>query len=385
MKGKRWCAAALSLLLAAVCPVSAAAEESGSPELGITAEAYILVEATTGRVLAGKNVDEPLPIASTTKILTALLTLEQADLYGYFTVDPDAIRVEGSSMGLQEGDQANLYSLAAGMLLASGNDAANAAAVKIAGSLPAFAERMNERAAAIGMENSHFVTPSGLHDEEHYSTAADMALLGRVALQNEAFAEICGSTSMKLRYGNPPFDRWLANHNKLLQYFPGCIGIKTGFTKKAGRTLVSAAERDGVTLVCVTLNDPNDWNDHARLYEYGFGQVTPCAIPVDTAQLRLDVVGGLADSVGVQALGETLGCVTAEQIPELTQTVCMAPFRYAPLQAGDAVGEIVHYYRGFEVARTVLVAAESVALDTTPPKQGLWDRIRGFFEEHFGG
>lgn len=384
MRGKLWCATALCLLLSSAWPMLAqGVSASDDPELGISAEAYILVEATTGRVLAGRETEKQLPIASTTKILTALIALEQSDINTYFTVDPTAIRVEGSSMGLQEGDQANLYSLAAGMLLASGNDAANAAAVRIAGSLEAFSGQMNRRAVEIGMEQSHFVTPSGLHDEEHYSTAADMALLGRTALQNKLFAELCRQSSMKLSYGNPPFDRWLKNHNKLLTTLPGCIGIKTGFTQKAGRTLVSAAERNGVTLVCVTLDASNDWEDHAKLYEYGFGQVTLEPIPVDTSAFHLRVVGGVGDTAAVRPLGETLACVTAEQLPRVTVKVYLEPFCYAPLREGEAVGEMVHYYDGFEVARTVLVAAESIELDAAPPKSHLWENIRDFFKEYF--
>ena len=384
---KRHFAAVAAALLSCLClwPGRAAADETAAvsgDSLGVRAEAYILVEATTGRVLAGENTQERLPIASITKILTALITLEQPGLEEYFTVDANAIRVEGSSMGLREGDQASLYSLAAGMLLTSGNDAANAAAVRIAGSLSAFAQQMNARAAEIGMVNSHFVTPSGLHDDEHYSTAEDMALLGRVALQNELFAELCSQTSLKLRYGNPPFDRWLENHNKLLKYFPGCIGIKTGYTKKAGRTLVSAAQRDGVTLVCVTLNDPNDWNDHGRLYEYGFSQVTPTSIAVETEGLSLPVVGGISDTVAVRALGETLACVTAEQEPELTQTILLPRFGYAPIREGDVVGEIVHFYHGFEAARTTLVAADDVA-QAALPAENFWRGLGEFVEEHF--
>ena len=198
-------------------------------------------------------------------------------------------------MGLREGDSVSLNGLATGMLLASGNDAANAAAVKIAGSIEKFSGLMNQKAKELGMENSHFVTPSGLPNDDHYSTAADMALLARHALQNERFAAICTKSSAKLSFGNPPFDRWLYNHNRLLEDYPGCIGIKTGFTKKAGRCLVSAARRDGVTLICVTLSDPNDWRDHAALLDTGFAQTEKRELSVSTQDISLDVVGGMQD------------------------------------------------------------------------------------------
>lgn len=359
-------------------------EEEAVPvfSAGASAKSYILVEATTGRVLAEKNAEVRMPIASTTKIMTALLALEQPDTESYFTVDPKAILVEGTSMGLRAGDQVNLSCLAYGMLLSSGNDAANTAAVRIAGSVEKFADCMNQKAQELGMVNSHFVTPSGLHDEEHYSTAADMAVLARYALQNPKFAMVCAQSKAKLNFGNPPFGRWLSNHNRLLSEYPGCIGMKTGFTKKAGRCLVSAARRDGVTLVCVTLSDPDDWRDHTALLDYGFSVVKPEVIQPDVSGISLRVVGGVDATVPVKALGVTTGCVTGEQQKELTQEVLLAPFYYAPVRAGDAVGQIVYYYRGCEVARTELVAAAGVDYNETVPKEGFWEKVKDFFREH---
>ena len=191
----------------------------------VSAASYILIEASTGRVLAAKEENTQRPMASTTKIMTALLALEEENCHERFIVDSEAIRVEGTSMGLKEGDEASLYDLAGGMLAASGNDGANAAAVKIAGSIEAFAEKMNEKAAALSMHSTHFVTPSGLHDEAHYSTAADMALLARAALKNEDFAALCSQKSVQLYYGNPPYTRTLSNHNRLLSSYSGCIGV----------------------------------------------------------------------------------------------------------------------------------------------------------------
>lgn len=246
------------MLIGGVVPIGMAAGAAGAPD--ISASAAAVVELSTGKLLYGKNEEASMTMASTTKILTALLTLEYGDLDTEFTVDSNAIMVEGSSMGLQKGDRVTLRTLACGMLLSSGNDAANAAAVRIAGSLPEFAALMNQRAAQLGMTGSSFVTPSGLDAEGHFSTALDMAKLACAALRNEDFRAICSQTSMKVQFGSPPADRWLKNHNKLLTTYEGCIGVKTGFTKLSGRCLVSAAERDGVTLVCVTLKAPNDWD-----------------------------------------------------------------------------------------------------------------------------
>lgn len=182
----------------------------------ISAKAAVVISADTGEVIYAHNAAEKLPMASTTKIMTTLLCLESGGLYDEFTVDSEAIKVEGSSMGLREGDTVTKYALCCGMLLPSGNDAANAAAVKISGSIEKFAELMNKRAREMGLSKTYFVTPSGLEGEGHGSSAADMALLAREALKNDIFREICSQTSLKLRFGDPPYERWLKNTNRLL-------------------------------------------------------------------------------------------------------------------------------------------------------------------------
>ncbi len=240
----------------------------------IAARAAVVVEYETGQVIYEKNSDMKLPMASTTKIMTTLLTLESGDIDEWFTVDSEAIKVEGSSMGLTEGKVVTKRILCYGMMLPSGNDAANASAVAVAGSIEAFVDLMNKKAENFGLLDTHFVTPSGLDDytDEHYSTALDMANLTRLALSDETFREICGTGSICLESGNGE-SFWLSNSNKLLSSCDGVIGVKTGFTDKAGRCLVSACERDGVTLICVTLSDPNDWYDHTNLYDYCFSMV----------------------------------------------------------------------------------------------------------------
>ncbi|MBC8611712.1 D-alanyl-D-alanine carboxypeptidase [Massilimaliae timonensis] len=348
-----------------------------------SAKAFVLMEAQSGTIILSGNEDVRLPMASTTKIMTALITLEQPELDTYFTVDPEAIRVEGSSMGLTEGDQVSLYALAGGMLLSSGNDAANSAAVRISGSIPEFAELMNQRAEEIGMENTHFVTPSGLHDEEHYSTAYDMALLAKTALENDRFRELCSSPKAKLNFGSPPFDRWLSNHNRLLSYYDGCIGVKTGFTKKAGRCLVSAAERDGVTLICVTLDDPNDWVDHANLFDYGFSLVQETVLKPDTTELAGNVVGGMADEFRVSAPKDAV-VHTVGKPGDITEQILMKPFYYAPVQAGEVVGT-VRYLSGDKVlAEVPLTVGEDVEQKITEVEKSFSDRIREWFESLLG-
>ncbi|MBQ3140751.1 MAG: D-alanyl-D-alanine carboxypeptidase, partial [Clostridia bacterium] len=257
----------------------------------VSARAAVLIEAKSGRVIWEKNSQQQLPMASTTKIMTALLTLSQPDLHDVFTVSSKAIAVEGTSMGLRSGDKASLYALAVGMLTVSGNDGANAAAVRIAGSTKKFARLMNQKADELGMVNTNFVTPSGLDASEHYSTAYDMALLGAAAIENPLFLSICSARATAVEYGNPAYTRVLTNSNRLLRSCEGCIGVKTGYTSKAGRCLVSAVQRDGVTLVCVTLNAPDDWNDHQKLYDYGFKTLETVRVLPEAMQYDVDVAG----------------------------------------------------------------------------------------------
>lgn len=344
-----------------------------------SAQAYALMDAHTGRLILGDNETECLPMASTTKIMTALIALEQQNIDEYFTVDAEAIKVEGSSMGLMQGDQVSLRMLAYGMLLPSGNDAANAAAVKIAGSITDFAVLMNQRAQQIGMTNSQFVTPSGLHDDAHYSTAYDMALLTRVAMENQDFAQICSATKAQVSFGSPPFERWLANHNRLLKYYDDCIGVKTGFTKKAGRCLVSAAERvDGGRFICVTLNAPQDWNDHTALLDYGFSMLQEVSLTPQAPDLMIPVVGSQTQTVRVAPVGEAVVRTTADK-QDITQRVVLNQFVYAPVQKGDCVGSIDFVLGERVLASVPLIAAESAYIHVIEVKLTLWDRVKQFF------
>ncbi|MBC8546296.1 D-alanyl-D-alanine carboxypeptidase [Clostridiaceae bacterium NSJ-31] len=370
---KRLCfAAAAALLGLTMCTTARAVNAKGA----------VVIEAQSGRVLFGQNEHERLAMASTTKIMTAMLALEQEGLDEEFTVDPQAIRVEGSSMGLTEGDIVTLRTLAAGMLLASGNDAANAAAVRIAGSQDAFVQRMNERAAELELKDTSFETPSGLDGDNHYSTAYDMAMLARAALQNPDFAEICGQYRMTLSYGNPPYKRWLKNHNRLLQDYDGTIGVKTGFTKSAGRCLVSAAQRDGVTLICVTLGCPDDWRTHAQLLDSSFAQVQAADLASLLPELALPVGGGLADSVAVLPAADAHVALAEGEQERVKAEVTLRPFALAPVRAGECVGEACFTLDGEELLRLPLCTRDGVAARPVSEKKtgfwsGLWGRLFG--------
>lgn len=340
----------------------------------VGAKAAVVMEAQSGTLLFAQEAHQQLPMASTTKIMTALLTLEQDGLDEEFIVDPAAIRVEGSSMGLQEGDIVTLRALAGGMLTASGNDAAGAAAVKIAGTTEEFAQLMNRRAEALGMLETHFVTPSGLDAEGHYSTAYDMALLGRAALRNPDFAQMAGSKRLSLTFGNPPYQRSLLNHNRLLSLYPDTIGIKTGFTKAAGRCLVSAAQRDGVTLIVVTLGCGDDWNTHMALYQRYFPLVELNTLHPEE-EIWMPVVGGTEERVALFPVEEP-SLVTIQGREETVEQKIFAPnFGYAPIREGDIVGRIVYYKEGQPVGESPLAAAGNIEALPPPEPESLWDRF----------
>ena len=372
-------AAALGLslcLVGALCPV---AQEAG-PE--VSAQSAVVLTADTGTVLFEKDGHTPRPVASTTKIMTALLALEAAQEQGDPLVDitQEMVAVEGSSMGLQAGDSISLTGLAAGMLLASGNDAANAAALYLDASLESFAARMNQRAAVLGMEDTHFVTPSGLDGEDaqglaHLSTAYDMALLARAALEDQAFRQLCSSPSLAVEFAEPVKRVTYTNHNKLLAQYQGCVGVKTGFTKEAGRCLVSAAERDGALLIAVTLNAPNDWEDHAALLDYGFSQVEPYQLAGGDVRLTVPVVGSPVEAVSLR--GSNGGEVTLPlgQGAQVERVVRVPKFLYAPVEAGEQVGEICWYLEGQLLGSAPLTAAGAAPLQEKAPS--LWERLFG--------
>ena len=246
--------------------------------LEVSATAAVLMDADMGQVLYEKNGDRQMLIASTTKIMTALVVLEHAAPDDVITVTPDHM-AEGSSMYLRAGETVRVEELLYGLLLCSGNDAARAL-TECAGGLTPFVALMNEKAAALGMAHTSFANPNGLDADGHYSTARDMAVLAAAAVENPTFRRICSSRSVTIG------QRTMENHNRLLRQVEGCVGLKTGYTRAAGRTLVSCTERDGCRLVAVTLQDGNDWADHAALYDYGFRLTAPRR-GVQTALLRL--------------------------------------------------------------------------------------------------
>ncbi|MBR4555765.1 MAG: D-alanyl-D-alanine carboxypeptidase [Ruminococcus sp.] len=348
---------AAALAVSAFVPVPAASSPGAVPPT-VSAKGCVVIDSLSGDVLFSCNENERLPMASTTKIMSAYIALREPGLDTPFTVDSEAIKVEGSSMGLREGDTVTLRDLVCGMLLPSGNDAANAAAVRISGSIPAFVGRMNACAEELGLKDTHFVTPSGLDDytDEHYSTALDMARLTRAALRLDSFREICSQKTVCLEIGDKPEKRWLTNTNRLLSQCGGCIGVKTGFTDKAGRCLVSACEREGVTLICVTLNDRDDWRDHSVLYDYCFSQLE--SVQLTPKREEYVIPSAVRGDEPVRAVGESAQVLLpAGAAARLRRVTLIAPFTYGT-SAGEQVGRTDFYLDG-RLYRSLPVIASS--------------------------
>lgn len=337
--------------------------------LGTSAAAAILIEQDSGRVLYEQNADEKRLIASITKIMTAVVALEQGDLQAEYTVTAEDM-AEGSSMYLKPGDILTLEELLYGLMLVSGNDAALAVAHCVAGEEASFVAMMNETAQRLGMDQSFFCNPNGLDADGHGSSARDMAVLTAYALKNETFRRIVSTASITIG------ERYLANHNKLLRLYDGCIGVKTGFTKAAGRTLVSAAERDGMTLICVTLSDGDDWNDHMALLDYGFSTYEmTTAVPAGRAVASAFVEGG---TVPLITLGpdQDLACPVTEG-ETLTLRVEAPASVSAPIVPGQVLGRAVLCLDGQEVASADLVALEPSAVPVPEEEPGFFDRLFG--------
>ncbi len=358
---KRW---SLLLCIFLLCmPVHA-------EEPAVSAKSAIVLEYHTGKVLYAKNAETPLPMASTTKIMTALLALEKASLTDTVTIGANAAGVEGSSMYLKIGETLSMEELLCGLMLSSGNDAAVAIAEHIAGNEKAFANMMTERAKELGCENTQFQNASGLPDDAHFTTALELARITGKALENGKFREIVGKKSAKAG------GRTLSNHNKMLSLYDGAIGVKTGFTKAAGRTLVSAAVRDGVELICVTLNAPDDWTDHTHLLDYGFSQMERRQITwAGTAAGHVPVSGGTAESVGVCFAEDA--CLSVLPTDKIEVKSSLPDNVSAPVQKGERLGTAEILVEGVKMGEVALLADAEVE---HVPSRTFWDYVYCVFK-----
>lgn len=358
-------AALLWSLLIPVCAVD------GAP--AVSAESAIVIHADSGRVLYEKNADQRMLIASTTKIMTALVAVEQCAMDETVTVKPEWAAVEGSSMYLKAGETYTVEELLYGMLLSSGNDAATAIACHVAGDIPSFAVLMNEKAEELGMTGSSFENPHGLDGEAHYSTARDMAVLAARAMENETFAKIVGTRSTTIK------GLTYVNHNKLLSMCDGVIGVKTGFTKAAGRTLVSCCERNGARLICVTLHAPDDWDDHAALYNWAYGayEYAPAAGPEDVVEIPLISESGGTVTVRPR---EEVRVLTAPG-DEITYSVQLPRFVFPGIRAGDTAGKLIVFVNGVPQGDMEYIYCDEIVCPVSAKRSFLqWLRGLGVYE-----
>lgn len=339
------------------------------PCRAISAESAILMDAQTGRVIYEKNADKQSLIASTTKIMTALVVCEQTNVLDRVRVPKEAVGIEGSSMYLKEGEILTVQELLYGLMLHSGNDAAVALAIYCGGTVEGFAELMNDKAHRLGMHNTHFVNPNGLDSPGHYSTARDMAVLAAYAMQNPIFAKTVSTKSVTVG------QRSLRNHNKLLWQLEGADGVKTGFTKAAGRILVSSCVRQGRHLIAVTMNDSDDWKDHQQLMEKGFSDYSVRQIVAKGDCLgAISVVSGDRDDVRLLSTADFSYSLTADETPQIV--LSQPDFVYAPVVQGQAAGYAYICLDGKTVGKVPLVYGQTVETEMIE-KTSLWERLFG--------
>ena len=328
--------------------------------------AYVL-DAVSGRELFVRNPDERSLIASTTKIMTALIVCEQCNVLDRMRIPKEAVGIEGSSMYLKEGEVMTLQELLYGLMLSSGNDAAVALAIYCGGTVEGFAELMNDKARNLGLTGTHFENPNGLDSPGHYSTARDLAKLAAYAMKNPIFYKTVSAKSVRIG------DRCLTNHNKLLWKLEGADGVKTGFTKAAGRILVSSATRQGRRIIGVTIDAPDDWNDHCQLLNEGFARYQDRQIVQAGQRVSvLEVLGGDARRIEVLAAEDFSYALAAEECPQL---VLPGPgFVYAPAVEGAEAGFAYVLINGTVIGKVPVVYGATVEQEAEEQK-GFWQKL----------
>lgn len=348
----------------------------------ISAECACLIEAKTGKVLFAKNKDLKHAMASTTKIMTALIALEECDPEELVCVSASAAATEGSSIYLKAGEKIKMLDLLYGLMLNSGNDAAVAVAEHISGNTDNFCVKMNEKAASLGLTSTSFKNPNGLYDENHYSTASDLCILARYAMKNKLFREIVGTKTKTVTLPEASQELYFSNHNKLLWNYSGATGIKTGYTKDTGRCLVSSAEKDGTELICVTLNAPNDWNDHSLLLDYGFSMLEArIIIEKNQVMKTAEIDGKIYDFIAADASVLSLEHDSTEKA---LVNLKISEKLTGPFKKGEKVGEAEVIFNG-EALDTVDIISETDIYSSQETEHiikenlSFWDRLLNFF------
>lgn len=322
------------------------------------AECACVINGATGDVVLSKNIGQRHAMASTTKIMTAILAIENSNPDDIITVSANAANQEGSAAYIEENMQIYMKDMLYGLMLNSGNDAAVAIAEHISGSVEMFAELMNEKCVQLDLRNTHFVNPNGLDDPNHFTTAADLAKLARYAMQNETFREIVATQTMQIKPINSDITLYFSNHNKLLGSYEGATGIKTGYTQSTGRCLVSAAKRDGMEFIAVTLNDNDDWNDHAELLDYAFSKHYPKKVIEKGSVIKQASIDGekyemIAAEDFIVPFKEH-GKANVEIVSHIASNLT------SPINAGEKVGYLEIRCNDLEIGQVDIVSKEDI-------------------------
>ena len=341
----------LSVVIAVILTVTASAVSVGR----ISAETAVLIDASDGEVLFARGAELRMQPASMTKIMTAIVVIESCALDAKITVKQSCVNIEGSSAYLMAGEVFTVEELLYSLLLQSANDAACALA-DFCGGYDAFVIKMNEKAAELGLGNTHYANPHGLSAENHYSTAHDTAVLLCYCMKNPVFRKISGTVDHVIEPDGSRRGRYFTNHNKLIYTVDGVCGGKTGYTTSSGRCLCSYYEKDGVSLCAVTMNAPRDWDDHAQLYEYGKSLYE--TVTLDTAGVyKLHVVGGVSDTAEC-TVEDDANLTVKKNGDEIRKVIYMRRFEYAPVYAGQQAGSVV-FFKGDKMIYTAPLYADN--------------------------
>lgn len=340
----------------------------------VSASSACMIETVSGDVVYEKNSVEKMPIASTTKIMTAIIAIENAPLNKVITVSSEAVGVEGSSIYLCENERLTAEELLYALMLESANDAACALAIEIGGNVESFVDMMNDKAATLGLRNTNFTNPHGLSDPDHYSTAQDMALLMAYCMKNEMFAKITSTKKFSLDGSDESYSRLLVNHNRLLGTYEGISGGKTGYTKSAGRCLVTCCERNGVQLCAVTLNAPDDWNDHKNMYSYGFTLYRRVVLEsAGQFEYSSHVCGGSVDTVSAHTR-ENIYAVIRVNGCDLHRIVYMRRFYYPEIEEGEIIGYVTYYNGNISIATAPVYA--DIDVECAEDDRGFFEKLK---------
>lgn len=345
-----------------------------STVISLSAHSAVLYQPENDIFLYSKSADTKMPMASTTKIMTALVALDGTSLQDTVIIDERAVGVEGSSAYLKAGEVLTIEELLYALLLQSANDAAVAIACHVAGDVDAFALLMNDKAKDLGLFCTNFTNPHGLDDKEHYTTARELAIITAEAMKNESFRKI--TSTYKKTFSTEDRTRTYVNHNKMLLNYEGCIGVKTGYTQRSGRCLVVAAERNGLEFISVTLDAPNDWSDHTKLLNYGYSTLDRIDLAkVDEYCYNVPIINGDKESILVTN-DKDISIIVEKGDHSLNKHIKLIRYAVAPISEGDVLGEIIFTVDGKEVDRCNLIARENAGSNE---KKSLLDRLISLF------